>query len=90
LLDALLDELAAIAADHEVELVVVAPAPMEGEFANPDDHAEAMSALLTVAADTLGATALSLADAPTTARYDGLHYAPAESMAVMAWLAAQL
>ena len=70
--------------------MLLAAAPMEGEYANPDDHAAAMWEVLQVAADGLGASAISLADAPTTARYDGSHYTPADAAIVMAWLAAQL
>ena len=90
LLDDLLDELAVTAQASDAALVLLAAAPMEGEYANPDDHAAAMWEVLQVAADGLGASALSLADAPTTARYDGSHYTPADAAIVMAWLAAQL
>ncbi|MEN9646359.1 MAG: hypothetical protein RL238_3028 [Actinomycetota bacterium] len=90
LLDGLLDELAAIADAHDVRLVLLAAAPMEGPYASPDDHAAPMAELLKVAAATLDATTLSLADAPTTARYDGSHYAPSDAALVMQWVAAQL
>ena len=90
MLDAFLDELAAIARAHDVELVLLAAAPTEGPYALPDDHAAAMAAVLDVAADTLGATWVSLTDAPTTERYDGLHYTAADAAAVMQWVAAQL
>ena len=90
LLDELLDELAGIADAHGAELVLLAAAPMEGPYANPDDHAAAMAVLLQVAADTMGATAVSLADAPTTARYDGSHYTRDDAIVVMEWLVDQL
>jgi len=90
LLDELLDEFAGIADAHDAELVLLAAAPMEGPYANPDDHAAAMAVLLQVAADTMGATAVSLADAPTTARYDGSHYTRDDAIVVMEWLVDQL
>ena len=90
LLDSLLDELAATAQANDAALVLLGAAPMEGEYANPDDHAAAMWEVLQVAADGLDASAFSLGDAPTTARYDGSHYTPADAAIVMAWLATQL
>jgi hypothetical protein len=90
MLDALLDQIAHVAASHHVQLVLLAPAPREGEFAIPHDPSAAMYGLLTTAAQRLGAVALSLSDAPTTARADGLHYARADAIIVMRWLLAQL
>jgi hypothetical protein len=90
LLDALLDEIAGIATAHAVQLVLVAPAPLEGEFAVADDHAAAMFGLLTDASRRLDAIVVSLSDAPTTARYDGTHYARADAVTVMEWLTTQV
>jgi peptidoglycan/LPS O-acetylase OafA/YrhL len=92
LLDHLLDELDALAADHGGDLVLLAPAPRAPEFTDTmiGERAPELLRMLTDYGERRGVTVISLADAPTTDRFDGTHYAWNEAREVLTWVAAQL
>ena len=92
ILDEWLRELQTIATDHGTNLVLVAPASRPPEYADPyvGERAPALLQLLRdygLAHDVL---TLSLADAPTTQRFDGTHYAPPEGRDVLTWVRNQI
>ncbi len=91
MLDALFDEIRSVATEHGAELVLLAPAPRAAEFA-PDegDRTGLMLAEMQRYGTAHDLQVVSLADAPTTERFDGAHYAFQQARQVMLWLVEQL
>lgn len=86
-LHALLDELRAAAERQGAEFVLLSSAARPADNPRPNAaRAEVMQGLLQDYAAVHGVLMIPLADAPTTARFDGIHYTWADGRTILTWV----